>query len=289
MAAMATPTTMTTSATAGSGVENREIHVFVGDAVLEALPSYEVEALMLAVASSNSAKQYRLLGRWERDGSERNARLVRFHDTVEAKLTRPGHGASTELRLTFALSAVLADEDGTEKLVGTGECFLPTSSGPLQLKTVDLVSRGGGTLMAQLNVSVSFPPEVVCQATTAPSSSAEAPAGTGTGVAEAAGAAGLTRPPLPTPLMLARAGGRTSRAPSPAPAPLPFSNRARTPLLDTSQSSVDRRAAEEEYLRAAHERERREEERRRKVGPVVSPSRLIPSQAHRSPLCPLLV
>jgi len=282
---------MTTSATAGSGVENREIHVFVGDAVLEALPSYEVEALMLAVASSNSAKQYRLLGRWERDGSERNARLVRFHDTVEAKLTRPGHGASTELRLTFALSAVLADEDGTEKLVGTGECFLPTSSGPLQLKTVDLVSRGGGTLMAQLNVSVSFPPEVVCQATTAPSSSAEAPAGTGTGtgLAEAAGAVGLTRPPLPTPLMLARAGGRSSRTASPAPAPLPFSNRARTPLLDTSQSSVDRRAAEEEYLRAAQERERREDDRRRKVRPVVSPSRLVSSQAHRSPLGPLLM
>ena len=144
------------------------IHVFVGDANLGTLLpkiTADIQELQLYVNTTSDSTTHDessstttvLVGRWDNPQS----RIVRFHETVEAKLhSGVEHSTNSEIRLSFALKAVLNDFDSTESsLLGTGEVVIPTASGA-QLQTIFIKSTTqSGT--AQLNVSVSFPPELV--------------------------------------------------------------------------------------------------------------------------------
>ena len=151
-------------------MDSHWIHVFVGDAHLDSvLPQLDIEELRLCVntspdSSTNHVNESNsilheqttiLTGRWDNHQSK----IVRFHETVEAKLHSGRQSSKSEIRLLFVLLAILNDFDSTESVLGTGEVVIPTASGA-QLQTI-LLQSTTQSFTAQLNVSVSFPPELV--------------------------------------------------------------------------------------------------------------------------------
>jgi len=128
------------------------VKFFVGDAFLECVPQYSVVMLRLVVTfHGGSTGQHTLPGLW----SDPQSRTVRFHQSIHAVLVTPTEGATTAV--TFELEAVVDAALTTTKTVGSGECVIDPTAVHGQKMTVVLSSLNMETMMAQLNVSVTFP------------------------------------------------------------------------------------------------------------------------------------
>jgi hypothetical protein len=119
-----------------------QLNVFISDVHLECIPKFHVTAMRLIVHINGN--EFNLLGIWSS-----NLKIIRFQEIIHANTPAAG-----SVFISFGLIALLGN-DSESRVIGSGDLSIAVTHDSVN-QTVKLSSKTMDTLMAQLQLTISF-------------------------------------------------------------------------------------------------------------------------------------